>query len=558
MADLAATRSSGPVHDLFRVTYRLHCPANMAAALAEDIALEQSVEVPSHLISDEIIRCDFMGRVSGIVSTAEEIHLASIEYPAHLASGNLSQALNLLFGNVSLKPGIQLSDVEFPESFLSEFSGPKLGIGGLRAACNVWGRPLLATAIKPKGSSISELARIAGQFAEGGGDLVKDDHNLVDRRLADFQLRVDACQSAVSRHAKASKACLYFPNLSGTLHDLEQQAAFCVKLGIKGVLVAPMIAGLETIRHLAESFPLAILAHPTMSGSFLQSGQGISHALWLSTFMRLCGCDGTVFPNSGGRFTFTKEECLSIAAAARQPLGRLKDCFPAPAGGMSFHSLEGMAADYGPETIFLVGGGLLGYSNDLVESTGAFRTRIEELFPDSSPAVAMGMNGRAPHVSACEIPVAVSGSHGHVSTISSLVGTSSAESFAAKILKFLPQFRWEGREVTVYKQATGLPFAHVDRMELIGKFGESTAFDIRYFEIAPGGYSSCEKHFHTHVIIPIRGVGQLECQGATMALETMDIAYVPPLAVHQLTNISSEPFGFLCIVDHDRDTPMAP
>ena len=41
-------------------------------------------------------------------------------------------------------------------------------------------------------------------------------------------------------------------------------------------------------------------------------------------------------------------------------------------------------------------------------------------------------------------------------------------------------------------------------------------------------------------------------------LKPFDVAYVPPLQVHQLRNKSSEPFGFFCIVDHDRDRPIQP
>jgi ribulose-bisphosphate carboxylase large chain len=42
---------------------------------------------------------------------------------------------------------------------------------------------------------------------------------------------------------------------------------------------------------------------------------------------------------------------------------------------------------------------------------------------------------------------------------------------------------------------------------LSGKRGESQRFHVRYFEIAPGGYSTLEKHEHEHVVIPIRGRG---------------------------------------------------
>jgi len=90
----------------------------------------------------------------------------------------------------------------------------------------------------------------------------------------------------------------------------------------------------------------------------------------------------------------------------------------------------------------------------------------------------------------------------------------------------------------------------------MGKRGERTAFDLRYFEVEPGGYSSEEKHLHTHVIICVRGKGVLQTGDQRTEINTMDIAYIEPLQIHQLRNEGEEPFGFFCIVDHERDRPM--
>jgi ribulose-bisphosphate carboxylase large chain len=99
-------------------------------------------------------------------------------------------------------------------------------------------------------------------------------------------------------------------------------------------------------------------------------------------------------------------------------------------------------------------------------------------------------------------------------------------------------------------------FAGVARHELTGKYGEKTSFDLRYFELEPGGYSSREKHVHEHVIIAARGVGVLEREGESQPLRQHDVAHIGPMVVHQLRNESNEPFGFYCIVDHLRDRPI--
>ncbi|MHC4932130.1 MAG: cupin domain-containing protein, partial [Planctomycetota bacterium] len=83
--------------------------------------------------------------------------------------------------------------------------------------------------------------------------------------------------------------------------------------------------------------------------------------------------------------------------------------------------------------------------------------------------------------------------------------------------------------------------------------------DLRYFEIAPGGFSSREVHQHAHAIVALRGEGLLHLNDERIELRPHDVAYVPPLSVHQFRNEStSAPFGFLCIVDRHRDRPRAP
>jgi ribulose-bisphosphate carboxylase large chain len=117
-------------------------------------------------------------------------------------------------------------------------------------------------------------------------------------------------------------------------------------------------------------------------------------------------------------------------------------------------------------------------------------------------------------------------------------------------------FKWSGRSVEEYKTDNDFDFSGINRQELIGKSGEKTSFDLRYFEIEPEGYSSLEKHVHEHVIIGVRGNGVLIKENSSFNIAVHDIAYVSPLEKHQLRNEGKEPFGFFCIVDHKRDKPV--
>jgi ribulose-bisphosphate carboxylase large chain len=115
---------------------------------------------------------------------------------------------------------------------------------------------------------------------------------------------------------------------------------------------------------------------------------------------------------------------------------------------------------------------------------------------------------------------------------------------------------WEGVPVEEYKQAAD-HHCGVTRTVLIGASGEQTAFHVRYFEIAPGGFSTLERHEHEHVVVVLRGRGEVRLGDDTHTITFGDTVYVAPNEVHQLRNPSaSEPFGFLCMVDARRDAPV--
>jgi ribulose-bisphosphate carboxylase large chain len=126
----------------------------------------------------------------------------------------------------------------------------------------------------------------------------------------------------------------------------------------------------------------------------------------------------------------------------------------------------------------------------------------------------------------------------------------------SRILRFQLDFRWQGVPMTEYK-APGPHWCGIKRASLVGETGEQTQFHVRYFEIAPGGFSSLEHHAHEHVVVVLRGRGEVQLGRDQHALRYGDTIYVAPHEVHQFRNPSSEePFGFLCIVDARRDAPV--
>jgi ribulose-bisphosphate carboxylase large chain len=144
--------------------------------------------------------------------------------------------------------------------------------------------------------------------------------------------------------------------------------------------VAPGLTGLDAMRCLADDDGLAlpILAHPAFQGTYvLHPSSGISHSLLFGQLPRLAGADATIFPNFGGRFGFTRDECLSIVRGTEVDLGSLKAIFPTPGGGMSLERVPEMLEVYGSDVLLLIGGGLLTPASDLEDNCRRFRELVE-------------------------------------------------------------------------------------------------------------------------------------------------------------------------------------
>lgn len=122
------------------------------------------------------------------------------------------------------------------------------------------------------------------------------------------------------------------------------------------------------------------------------------------------------------------------------------------------------------------------------------------------------------------------------------------------VIRRCADFRWDGIAEERYKSEDG-GWAALSRQTLVGSHGESVPFEVRYFEIAPGGYSSLEKHRHEHVVIVLRGAGEVLLGGELHAVGHLDVLYLAPDDPHQLSNTGQEPFGFLCLVSRERDRP---
>ena len=363
----------------FSVVYHLAGTAAEARARVEDLCVEQTVEFPAALLPEGPIRDQIVGRVVSLEALDAGGHAATVSFAEETAGQELTQLLNVLFGNTSLKHGVRVQRLDLPPSMLAHLRGPRFGRQGLRDLLGAPDRPLLCTALKPMGLPPGALAEMAAQFVAGGVDMIKDDHGLADQPFCPFQERVSRCAGAVAEaNGRHGRRALYLPNISAPAHLVRQRARFAKSAGAGGLLVAPGLVGWDTMRLLAEDDDLAlpIMSHPALLGSLLiHPGQGFSCAAMLGQLTRLAGADAVIYPHHGGRFPLTEQDCRDLALATAEPMGQIAHSFPTPAGGIHLPRLPDLRAFYGDDVIFLIGGDLH-QGADLIESCRRFRALV--------------------------------------------------------------------------------------------------------------------------------------------------------------------------------------
>ncbi|MEZ5729525.1 MAG: cupin domain-containing protein [Burkholderiaceae bacterium] len=127
---------------------------------------------------------------------------------------------------------------------------------------------------------------------------------------------------------------------------------------------------------------------------------------------------------------------------------------------------------------------------------------------------------------------------------------------ATHVRKAGPAGRWEGVERLAYKRDGDAPFRDVTRQVLFDAVGGASQW--RYFEVAPGGHTTLERHQHTHAVMVLRGRGRCLLGDRIYPLGPHDLVEVPAATWHQFRPEGDEPLGFLCLVAQDRDRPELP
>lgn len=116
--------------------------------------------------------------------------------------------------------------------------------------------------------------------------------------------------------------------------------------------------------------------------------------------------------------------------------------------------------------------------------------------------------------------------------------------------------RWQGVAVAEYKREHEAPFRDVTRQVLFDD--PQLSCQLRYFEVAPGGHTTLERHEHVHAVVIAHGRGRCLIGDRVYELALHDLVHVPALTWHQFQADKNVALGFLCMVNAVRDRPQLP
>jgi len=261
-------------------------------------------------------------------------------------------------------PVLKLLDIQFPDSYLTDFQGPRFGVAGLREILGIHGRPFFLGVIKPNiGLPPEAFAAIAEEAWLGGLDIAKDDEMLADPEWSPLAERARLLGAACRRAREESgEGKLYMANITDEVDRLVELHDAAVAGGAGALLVNALPVGLSGVRMLRKHTRVPLFAHfPMIAAMSRIPGFGIHTRVW-TRLQRLAGFDAVIMPGFGPRMMMDEEEVRACVQACLEPMGSIAPALPVPGGSDSAATLEEVYRKVGTVDFgFVPGRGVFGH-----------------------------------------------------------------------------------------------------------------------------------------------------------------------------------------------------
>jgi 2,3-diketo-5-methylthiopentyl-1-phosphate enolase len=366
---------------------------------AVSIAIEQTTGSWADVAAEtDEFRAKYAGKVFGVYEVPDYVnatdlkmglaegqlrfYIIRIGYPVVNIDDNIPLLFSTITGNITALPNLKCVDIDFPESFVKKFKGPKFGLEGIRKLLGVYDRPLLNNMIKPcTGYTPQVGAELFFEAAVGGIDHIKDDELIGgDRAFNNLEERVtrNMEMAAKAEQIKGEKT-LYTVNITDEVSRLKDNAMRAIKAGANGLMIDGWSTGLSALRSLAEDpdINVPILSHPSYTGAVYASPyQGVSTTV-VNKLTRLCGADIVVIPHPIGKFDQMKFKSIQSYIQCTSKMYHIKPCAVLWGGGTIAGNIPYMMNETGNDCIMGAGAAVHGFPDGPRAGAKALRQAIE-------------------------------------------------------------------------------------------------------------------------------------------------------------------------------------
>ena len=317
------------------------------------------------------------GKTEGIVNIAFPIVNINFEQ-----NGVSHLLVNLMGGQLDIDVIEQchILDIEFPQSVLQHFKGPKYGIEGIRRYTNSYNKPLLGAIVKPKiGVDTHILLEMVKELVEGGVNFIKEDEIMSEFSLCPLEERVPLIMEYVK-----GKNVIYSVSIHCDPDKILDRVKLVHSLGGNSVHVN-FWCGLGVYRSI-RNLDLPIFIHFQKSGDKILTNKSHAYHIDWRVICKIAGLSGVDFIHAGmigGYYKWDEQEVIDSCKILTD-----LNVMPAISCGFNAGLTDMVNSRLGINYMANVGGGIHGHPDGTLAGAKSMRQSIDKTYgPEYDKAI---------------------------------------------------------------------------------------------------------------------------------------------------------------------------
>lgn len=365
-------------------TYNLSSSKSLYDA-AWNLAIGQSVGNPNvrnHWETDELFENHSCIIVADDESQLKKSSSGIVKIAFPVANGDwqndgISQLICHLMGgqmDIDIITSCRLLDVQYPNSFLKNFLGPKYGLSGMRKFTGQYNKPLFGAIVKPKiGVTPEILLEMVKELVDGGVDFIKEDEIMSSPAVCSLEKRVPLIQKYLNNQ---SRKVVYCYTINSDPHAVLNRAKFIADNGGNGLHVN-VWSGLGSYNSIRK-LDLPIYIHFQKSGDKTFTDKQHRFSISWNVICDLAGIMGADTIHSGmwGGYMNETEDELRLTL----DILRKRNVVPALSCGMHAGLIDAINTRFGPDYMANVGGAIHGHPMGTIAGAKAIRQSVDKTY----------------------------------------------------------------------------------------------------------------------------------------------------------------------------------